>query len=69
MIKIKAKGNESVESMIRRFKKLCDKEGIIRDIKRNMCYEKPSDARRRKHRRAIKRAEKEREQSGPSPSF
>ena len=35
MIKVKARGNESVEQMIRRFKKMCEKEGLVKDIKRN----------------------------------
>ena len=56
MIKIRARGNESVEQMMKRFKKLCEKEGLIRDIKRNAYYEKPSERRRRslrKSRRAV----------------
>ena len=54
MIRIRARGNESVEQMIRRFKKLCEKEGLIRDIKRNSYYEKPSERRRRAMRKARK---------------
>ena len=54
MIKIRARGNESVEQMLRRFKKLCEKEGLIRDIKRNAYYEKPSERRRRALRKARK---------------
>ena len=42
MIKVKARGNESVEQMVRRFKKMCEKEGLAKDIKRNSYYEKPS---------------------------
>ena len=55
MIKVKAKGNESVEQMIKRFKKMCEKEGLTRDIKRNSYYEKPSERRRRRIRKSIKR--------------
>ena len=55
MIKIKARGNESVEQMLRRFKKLCEKEGLTKDIKRNAYYEKPSERRRRRMRKSIKR--------------
>jgi small subunit ribosomal protein S21 len=43
MIRVKARGSESVEQMVRRFKKLCEKEGLTRDIKRTSYYEKPSD--------------------------
>ncbi len=56
MIKVKARGNESVEQMIKRFKKMCEKEGLTRDIKRNSYYEKPSERRRRRQRKSIKRA-------------
>ena len=55
MIKIKAKGNESIQGMIKRFKKLCEKEGLVKDIKRNSYYEKPSERRRRRARKSMKR--------------
>ena len=55
MIKIKARGNESIHQMLRRFKKLCEKEGLTKDIKRNSYYEKPSERRRRRHRKSMKR--------------
>ena len=55
MIKVKARGNESVEQMLRRFKKMCEKEGLTKDIKRNSYYEKPSERKRRRIRKSIKR--------------
>ena len=55
MIKVKARGNESVQQMIRRFKKMCEKEGLVKDIKRNSYYEKPSERRRRRARKSFKR--------------
>jgi len=55
MIKVKARGNESVEQMVKRFKKMCEKEGLTKDIKRNSYYEKPSERRRRRIRKSIKR--------------
>ncbi len=48
MIKVKSRGNETVEQMIRRFKKACEKEGLTKDIKRVAYYEKPSEKRRRR---------------------
>ncbi len=60
MIKVKARSNESVEQMIRRFKKMCEKEGLIKEIKRNSYYEKPSERRRRRNRKSIKRVMSER---------
>ena len=55
MIKVKARGNESLDQMIKRFKKMCEKEGLTKDIKRNSYYEKPSERRRRRMRKSLKR--------------
>ena len=55
MIKVRAKDNEPAETMIRRFKRLCEKEGIAREIKRTTFYEKPSEKRRRKAKKTFKR--------------
>jgi len=55
MIRVRVRSNESVEQMVRRFKKLCEKEGLTRDIKRTSYYEKPSERRRRKTRKSLKR--------------
>lgn len=65
MIRVKVRGRESVEQMVRRFKKLCEKEGLNRDIKRTSYYEKPSERRRRKQRKSMKRIAKE--LRGPPP--
>lgn len=59
MLRVKVRYNESVEQMVRRFKKLCQKEGLTRDIKRTSYYEKPSERRRRKRRKSLKRIAKE----------
>ena len=56
-MKVKARSGESVEQMLRRLKKICLKAGLIRDIKRNSYYEKPSERRRRRMRKSIKRAQ------------
>jgi small subunit ribosomal protein S21 len=50
MIKVKSRGNETAEQMLRRFKKMCEKEGLTKDIKRIAYYEKPSEKRRRRAR-------------------
>jgi small subunit ribosomal protein S21 len=51
MIKVKSRGNETAEQMLRRFKKMCEKEGLTKDIKRVAYYEKPSEKRRRRARK------------------
>ena len=60
MIKVKARGNESVQQMIKRFKKMCEKEGLNKDVKRKSYYEKPSERRRRRIRKSMKRSLSER---------
>lgn len=55
MLRVKTRGNETVEQLLRRFKKMCEKEGLTRDIKRQSYYEKPSERKRRKLRKAQKR--------------
>jgi small subunit ribosomal protein S21 len=54
-IRIKSRGGESIEQMMRRFKKLCEKEGLIKDIKKHQYYEKPSERARRAARKNAKR--------------
>ena len=56
MIKVRSRTGESVQQMVKRFKKMCEKEGIIRDIKRNSYYEKPSEKNRRRRRKAARMA-------------
>ena len=54
MIKVKSRLGESVEMMVKRFKKMCEKEGLIRDMKRLSYYEKPSEKNRRRKRKAAR---------------
>ena len=54
-IRIKARGSESVEQMLRRFKKLCEKEGLTKEVKKRQYYEKPSERRRRDDRKSAAR--------------
>jgi small subunit ribosomal protein S21 len=62
MLKIRSRGNETVEQMLKRFKKLCEKEGLTKEIKRNSYYEKPSERKRRQLRKSQRQTvRKERE--------
>jgi small subunit ribosomal protein S21 len=53
---IRVRENESFENALRRFKKQCEKTGIISEIRRRGHYEKPSVKRKRKALAARKRA-------------
>ena len=50
MIKVKLRGNETAEQLLKRFKKACEKEGLTMELKRTAYYEKPSEKRRRRGR-------------------
>ncbi len=63
-IRIKARGGETVEQMLRRFKKLCEKEGLTKEIKRRQYFEKPSERRRRAQRKSLQRSIRAKENEG-----
>lgn len=50
------KEGESLESALRRFKKQCEKTGILSEIKKREHYEKPSVRKKKKMLAAKKRA-------------
>lgn len=54
----KVRDNESFESAFRRFKKSCEKAGILSDVKKREHFEKPSVAQKKKSMAARKRAAK-----------
>ena len=45
---IKIKESESFEGALKRFKKKCEKAGILSDLRKHRHYEKPSEKRKRK---------------------
>ncbi len=55
MTKVKVKDNEPIEKAIRRFKKKCEKDGIIQDMRKKARFLKPSERRRKKALKAEKR--------------
>lgn len=59
MTKIKVKENEELDHALRRFKKECQKSGIISEIRKHEFYEKPS-VRRKKKILAAQRKQKKR---------
>ncbi len=68
MIKIIPRRNESIHATLRRFRKILEKEGIIKEIKRQAYYEKPSEERSRLKRKVKREREKElRKASLPAP--
>jgi len=45
---IRVKEGESFESALRRFKKKCEKAGVLSDLRKHQHFEKPSERRKRK---------------------
>lgn len=48
MPEIVVRSDESFERALRRFKKQCERAGILSDLRRHRHYEKPSERRKRK---------------------
>ena len=53
---VRVKENEPIDSAIRRFKKQCEKAGILAELRKREHYEKPSVRRKKKAIAARKRA-------------
>lgn len=56
MPKVRVREDEPFEKALRRFKKKCNKEGIMQKLRETKHYEKPSVRRRRKIQKAIARS-------------
>jgi len=62
---VRVKQNEPFESAMKRFKKQCEKAGILSEVKKREHYEKPSVKRKRKAMAARKKALKRARMTGP----
>jgi small subunit ribosomal protein S21 len=47
MITVTVREDESIDSALSRFNKICAKAGIIREVRERSYYEKPSEKKRR----------------------
>ena len=55
MPQVKVKENEPFEVALRRFKRGCEKAGVLTETRRREFYEKPTQERKRKRAAAVKR--------------
>lgn len=55
---IKVRDNEPFDIALRRFKRACEKAGILAEVHRREFYEKPTQVRKRKAAAAVKRHQK-----------
>jgi small subunit ribosomal protein S21 len=58
MPSVRLKDNEPFELALRRFKRSCEKAGILTETRRREYYEKPTSERKRKAAAAVKRHQK-----------
>jgi small subunit ribosomal protein S21 len=58
MPSVRLKENESPESALRRFKRACEKAGILPEARRREAYEKRTTLHKRKKAAAVKRYQK-----------
>ncbi len=58
MPSVRVRENEPFEVAVRRFKRSCEKAGIISEMREREYYEKPTAARKRKAAAAVKRNQK-----------
>lgn len=56
MVKLVVRDRESIQEAVRRFRKLVERSGIKKEMRRREHYEKPSEIRRRARLRAERRA-------------
>ncbi|PKL14147.1 MAG: 30S ribosomal protein S21 [Spirochaetae bacterium HGW-Spirochaetae-6] len=49
MALVEIRDSENLEEALRRFRKICEREGISREIKKRSFYEKPSMTKKKKN--------------------
>ncbi len=58
MPSVKVRENEPFDIALRRFKRSCEKAGVLAEVHRREFYEKPTQVRKRKAAAAVKRNQK-----------
>jgi small subunit ribosomal protein S21 len=55
MSEVRVRENESIDSVLKRFKRQCSKNGVLSELRKREHYEKPSVKRKKKSEAARKR--------------
>lgn len=55
LVRVYANEGEPVESVVKRFRRVCENEGILQELKEKQYYKKPSLDKKLKREKAIKR--------------
>jgi small subunit ribosomal protein S21 len=53
---VRVKENEPFDIALRRFKRSCEKAGVLAEVRKREFYEKPTSVRKRKKAAAVKRS-------------
>lgn len=70
MVKIVLRERESVQEAVRRFRKIVERSGLKRELRRRERFEKPSAVKRRAKLRAIRRSKAQSmPMTGPGSTF
>jgi small subunit ribosomal protein S21 len=64
LVKLTLRERESIQEAVRRFRKLVERSGIKKEMRRREYYEKPSEIKRRARLRAERRARRNRMLAG-----
>jgi small subunit ribosomal protein S21 len=64
---VKVRANEPFDVALRRFKRSCEKAGVLSEVRKREFYEKPTSVRKRKKAAAVKRAIKKLSRETPKP--
>lgn len=58
VVKLRVRSGESIQDAVRRFRKLCERSGLRKEMRRKAYYEKPSERRRREELKRLNKARK-----------
>jgi len=56
VVKLRVRSGESIQEAVRRFRKLCERSGLRKEMRRKAYYEKPSERRRREELKRLRKA-------------
>ena len=56
VVKLRVRSGESIQDAVRRFRKLCERSGLRKEMRRKAYYEKPSERRRREELKRLRKA-------------
>jgi len=56
VVKLRVRTGETIQEAVKRFRKLCERSGLRKEMRRKAYYEKPSERRRREELKRLRKA-------------